>query len=442
MEKSGSETAGTVSTALPETLLAGPTAASVRRFLGRFGMAALWQVLGKLIGVVGLGYAYRCLGPDNVGISGNILATVMFGQLALDFGLDIVSVRHAASRSLPLSQLIQALFTTRLLLAGAGFVLFSTVAALMPAEPAVRWVWWVGGVHLVFLNLNFSWYCQATERMPFFSLTQNVSTVVTTVLILLSFRPGQRVGSDLVVAMIVNAAMTVGVWYWIARHERLALFNLRSLPLALRLFREARPTWVFNLAYFALSNMSLPLSKYLLGNSEAGNYRAAAVLVNTLQVFLNYFALMLNPRIVQWRSAPPGRLRLRLMLMTAAVVLAGGLCFAVLWPVRVPLTLLLCGREFESAASLLPVLVSAKFFALASGLLVWGLFANYREWVAVGCCVPVLLVTFLASIVLIPVHGIQSAAWMNFAGEFGLLLLCFLALNYVEQRRARAVHAK
>jgi O-antigen/teichoic acid export membrane protein len=396
-----------------------------------------WQVLGKLIGVVGLSYAFRCLGPDRVGVSGTVLVAVTFAQLALDFGLDIIAVRHVAARTVTVPDITSALFTLRVLLAGGALGLASVVVGLMPAAAATRWVWWFGVVHLTFLVLGYGWHFQATERMPLYAFLQNATTVATSLVFLAVFRPGQAVGSDIVATAAVNALATGAVWWWIRRRLGVPLFRIASLPLAGRLFREARATWVFNLCYTALISMSLPLCTWFLGDREAGYYRSASMLVSTLQVFLSYFASMLNPRIVQWRAGPPGRLRHRLLILAGTLVGLSVVCLAALWVFRRPVILLLWGREFLPAAEVLPVLVSAKFLAVASGLLVWGLLANYREWLAVACCAPALVGATVLNLVLIPRYGITAAAWLNYGGEFALLLLCLWALNRVEARRAR-----
>lgn len=408
------------------------------RFARAFGWAALWQVLGKLIGFVGLSWAFRCLGPDNVGVSGTVLVAVMYAQLVLDFGLDIVAVRHVAAGTVKLEEIAPALFTLRMLLALAALVVGTLVVPWLPLRLEVRWVWWFGVVHLSFLTVGFSWWFQATERMPLFSLLQNLITVATSAVFLAAFRPGQAVGSDLVATLAVNAAGTAVIWWWIRGRMGRGLFRTAALPLALRLFREARPTWVFNVLYSAMGNMNLPLCTYYLGDREAGYYRSAALFVATLQVFLSYFALMLNPRIVRWRAEASGRLRRRLLALTGALVAGSAVCLAVTWLLREPVIRLLWGEAFMPASGVLPQLVAARFLAVASGLLVWGLYANYREWLAVLCCVPSLAVALGLNLWLIPRHGIPAAAWLNYGAEFLLLLLCFLALNRVEIARARA----
>jgi PST family polysaccharide transporter len=402
-----------------------------------FGWAAFWQVLGKLIGVVGLSYAFRCLGPDNVGVSGTVLATVMFAQVVLDFGLEIVAVRNVAAGTVKLAEITPALFTLRVLLAAGALVMCTVALLVWPLPATLRWVWWFGALHLAFLTVGFSWFYQATERMPWFSLAQNATTVATSVVFLVAFRPGQMIGSDLVVTLALNAVMTAGVWWWIHRRVGRGLFRPAALPLALRLFREARPTWVFNLLYTGLINMNLPLCTVYLGDREAGYFRSAAMLVAALQVFLSYFALMLNPRIVRWRAAEPGVLQRRLLALTAGLVLASGGCLAAVWALREPVILLLWGREFLPATKVLPQLLAAKFLAIASGLLVWGLFASYREWLAVGCVAPTFALALALNLWLIPRHGIAAAAWLNFGAELFLLALSFWTLNRVARARAR-----
>lgn len=407
------------------------------RVVRAFGWAALWQVVGKLIGVAGLSYAFRCLGPDNVGVTGTVLASVMVAQLVLDFGLDIVAVRHVAAGTVTLAALTPALFTLRVLLALGALGVGTVVLLALPLSATLRWVWWFGVVHLAFLTVGFSWYYQATDRMPWFSLVQNATTVATSLVFLLAFRPGQRLGSDLVVTLALNAAATVCVWVWIRRRLGRGLFQPASLPLALRLFREARPTWVFNLLYSALINMNLPLCTALLGDRPAGYFRSAAMLVAVFQVFLSYFALIMNPRIVRWRATGAGVLRRRLVTVTTALAGVSALSLGVTWAVREPVVLWLWGREFLPAAAVLPQLLAAKFLATASGLLIWGLFANYREWLAVACVAPCLGGALVLNLWLIPRHGIAAAAWLNFCAELLLLGLTFWTLNRIERARAR-----
>jgi O-antigen/teichoic acid export membrane protein len=398
------------------------------KFMRDLARALLWQALGKLLQVIGLGYAFRCLGPDNVGLSGTVIVVAMFGQLVLDLGLEIVSVRQAAARTARLEELIPAMLSLRLVVAASAAVLWLAVVLAAPLAPVVKWVWALGAPHLFFLALNFSWFYQATERVHRFSLIQNLITVGTSVYFLLVFRPGQAAGSDLLITMLVNGLATALVWFHIGRAQQVRLLQPGSLSLAKALVREGRPTWSFNLCYSALTSVSLPLCYGLLGQRESGYYRAAAMIVFSLQVFLAYFAFMLNPRIVAWRHQAPARFRQRILLVAGGVVTAGLAAFGGLWVLREPVIRLLCGRAFLPAASLLPVLVFAKFLAIASGILVWALFANRQDWLAVKCCLPPLVIGTTLSCLLIPGHGTLAAAWLYWLMELGLLALALGAV--------------
>jgi O-antigen/teichoic acid export membrane protein len=238
------------------------------------------------------------------------------------------------------------------------------------------------------------------------------------------FRPGQAAGSDLLVTAVMNGVTTVAVWWHIKRQNRVKLVQLSALPLARALLVAGRPTWSFSLCYSALTSVSLPLCYWLLGRRESGYYRSAAMIVLSLQVFLAYFAYMLNPRIVAWRHEAPERFRARVLLVAGGMAAAGVVVFGALWLVRELVIGVLCGPEFMPAAALLPVLVFAKFLAVASGVLVWALFASGRDWWAVRCCLPALIVGVALSWLLIPRYGTLAAAWTYWLMELGLLGLC------------------
>jgi O-antigen/teichoic acid export membrane protein len=403
-----------------------------RKFLRNLSRALLWQALGKLLQVVGLGYAFRCLGPEKVGLSGTVIVVAAFGQLVLDFGLEIVSVRHAAAKTVRLEELIPAMFSLRLAVATAAALVWLATVLLLPLAPTTRWVWALGAPYLFFLSLNFSWFYQATERVHRFALIQNVTTVATSACFLACFRPGQAAGSDLLVTMLMNGIATVAVWWHIKREQRVRLIQASALSLAKALLVAGRPTWSFNLCYSALASVSLPLCYWLLGQRESGYYRSAAMIVFSLQVFLVYFAYMLNPRIVAWRHEAPGRFRARVLLVAGGTAAAGVVVFGLLWLVGEVVIGVLCGPDFLPAAALLPVLVFAKFLAVASGVLVWAMFASQRDWWAVLCCLPSLSIGVVASWLLIPRYGTLAAAWTYWLMELGLLLVCLGVFSRME----------
>jgi O-antigen/teichoic acid export membrane protein len=279
--------------------------------------------------------------------------------------------------------------------------------------------------------MNYGWFFQATDRMPAFSFLQNVTTVVTSLYFLACFRPGEPVGNDLWVTMVFNGLATMFVYWHLHRRLGMVLIDRDGFRAAWDLFREGRPTWAFNLTYFAMANMGLPLVSYFLGeagNREAGYFRSSMVLVAACQAFLSYFALMLNPRIVRWRQEDPQAFCRRLTALVVGLCGVALLAFIATWFLREPVFLLL-GKAYQPGARVLPALVSAKFLALASGFLVWGLFACRQDWLAVRCCAAPLAVSLLLHAWLVPRWGIDAAGWLNLGSEALLLALCWMAFR-------------
>ena len=131
-----------------------------------FSGTMLWQVLGKLFQVVGMVYATRCLGPDNIGVSRTIITLAMTLQLCLAFGLDAVAVRHVAKGTAKADGIAPAIFTFRLVLGLVAAVLWAAGIWLSPLEGVERWTWLAGALFLLVLSLDYSWLFQATEQMP------------------------------------------------------------------------------------------------------------------------------------------------------------------------------------------------------------------------------------------------------------------------------------
>lgn len=405
------------------------------RFLRNLAKAVFWHGLGRVVQVVGLAYALRCLGPDNIGLSGTVIVAAAYGQLALDFGLDVVSVRHVAAGTVRLDDLVPAMFSTRLLVGFAAALVWFLLVVFLPMDATTRRVWLMGAFYLAVLTLSASWYYQATERMHRFSMIQNSSTIAVSLCFLLLFHPGQAAGSDLLVMLVMTALTTAGIWWHAQRSRNVALFRITGLRLAQSLLREGRPMWCFNLCYTALSSMGLPLCYALLSNRESGYYRAAGAIATSLQMFLIYFTLMLYPRIVAWRNTASAQFRSRILLVVCAVLATGLAAFGGLWALRMPIMRLLGGTDFMPAAPLLAILVTAKFIAIASGVVIWALLAAKRDWLAAKCCAPLVVGGLALNWWLIPLHGVGAAAWLNGALELALLLSCLATFLYVERRR-------
>jgi len=394
----------------------------------------LWQVLGKLFQVAGLVYATRCLGPDNIGVSRTIITLAMTLQLCLAFGLDAVAVRHVAKGTARADEIAPAIFTFRFAIGLVAAALWAIGVCLSPLDGLERWTWLAGALFLLVLSLDYSWLFQATEQMPRASRFQTLSAFLASLWFLLFFEKGQSLGSDLFVLLGANALVVGFVWRQMTRELGFRCLSPARLAKAGALFREAWLIWAFNLSYFLLANMALPMTYFLLGKTSSGLFGSAQQLVVALQMFLHYFGIIMAPRLVVWRQADVGLFRRRVLLLAGAAGVVGLLFSGGLWLIVGWFYPLLFGKAFESAAGLLPVLVMGKFFAVGTAMFTWALWAEHRDRLPVLCCLPCCLVSGALYFWLLPAYGNSAAAWLTLGAESMLMLFSAAAFAWAARR--------
>ena len=406
-----------------------------------FSGTMLWQVLGKLFQVVGMVYATRCLGPDNIGVSRTIITLAMTLQLFLAFGLDAVAVRHVAKGTAKAGEIAPAIFTFRLVLGLVAAVLWVVAVWLSPLEGLERWTWLAGALFLLVLSLDYSWLFQATEQMPRASRFQLLSSVAASLWFILFFEKGQALGSDLFVLLGANALVVGFVWWRMSQELGFRCLSLKHLAKAGALFREAWLIWAFNLSYFLLANMALPMSFFLLGKTDGGLFVSAQQLVVALQMFLHYFGIIMAPRLVVWRQADVDLFRRRVLLLAGGAAAAGLLFSGGLWLIVGWLYPLIYGVAFTAdeplagqTSGLLPVLVLGKFFAVGTAMFTWALWAEHRDRLPVLCCLPCCLISGALYFWLLPIHGNTAAAWLTLGSESALMLFSALAFIWAARQ--------
>ena len=399
-----------------------------------FSGTMLWQVLGKLFQVVGMVYATRCLGPDNVGVSRTIITLAMTLQLCLAFGLDAIAVRHVAKGLAKAGEIAPAIFTFRFALGLLAAVLWAVAVLLSDLGDGEKWAWLVGALFLLVCCMDYSWLFQATEQMPRASRFQMVSSVMASLWFILFFKSGQAVGSDLYVLLVANALVVGTVWWRLSRELGFRCLSPARLAGAGKLLREAWLIWLFNLGYYLLANMAQVMTFFIIGKESGGLFGSAQYLVLALQMFLHYFGILMSPRLMVWHKANLAMFRRRVLLIAGGASTVGLVAFGVLWASTDWLYPLLFGEAFASAAGLLPWLVLGKFFAVGTAMFTWGLWAEHRDKLPVLCCLPCCVVSGALYFVLLPKYGNVASAWLTLGAETALLIASAVAFNLALRR--------
>ena len=399
-----------------------------------FSSTMLWQVLGKLFQVVGMVYATRCLGPDNVGVSRTIITLAMTLQLCLAFGLDAVAVRHVAKGLAKAGEIAPAIFTFRFALGLLAAVLWAVAVLLSDLVGGEKWAWLVGALFLLVCCMDYSWLFQATEQMPRASRFQLVSSVMASLWFILFFKSGQAVGSDLYVLLVANALVVGTVWWRVSRELGFRCLSPACLAGAGKLLREAWLIWLFNLGYYLLANMAQVMTFFIIGKESGGLFGSAQYLVLALQMFLHYFGILMAPRLMVWHKANLAMFRRRVLLIAGGASTVGLVAFGVLWAITDWLYPVLFGEAFASAAGLLPWLVLGKFFAVGTAMFTWGLWAEHRDKLPVLCCLPCCVISGALYFVLLPKYGNAASAWLTLGAETALLIASATAFTLAVRR--------
>lgn len=394
-----------------------------------------WQLVTKGVGFAGSVWATRCLDPYKLGISG--LTMAIMGQiwfLATPF-LDVVLTRHyrLEASAEKRARLISIAFSWRLLvMALVGGLAFTTT--FFRTEPE-----WHLGLMAAFPVLLMvanppTWLLMAEENMAASSRSAALQSIVMAVLYGLFFRPGQQTGSDIVVLAVSTFVGWIYAW-------RVALGRFWPLPLVPRLAFQMLPLlwegrWI--ILWSVSINLATQFESVLLGwlgnLPDLGKYGTACSLTVSIAGLLGFFPAILYPRFIEWNKAGLSVL-LRRQLKLAGAAMGGAIAVAIISFFAAPFAYRITyGPAFTAAAYPFVVLLTAKFVALSSAMMTWGLWAQGRDRTVAIITLPVAILSLLSNVLLIPRFGMMAAACTNLGSE----LLIFGASFWISRRAAMA----
>ena len=389
------------------------------RILRQGAQMVFWRVFTLSFGAAGSIWAARCLGPENVGISGMIAATVSQAVLLVELNQNTIFVRHYKRQNSESerSDLITAVFTFRFVLClalalAAGFILLSI------GIPPKWQIAVLAGAPLLFFSCNqSSWALQAQENLPASYKAIAIPSIISACLYFSFFRSGIGPGSDVIVLAAGQALTFVLGWRYALHGRRLRLVRWNFLPRMAPLLKEGRWLVLTGFVFYLYTSFDIPLTGYLLPLHDLGQYRAAAKLAAVAQSFLSMAPLLLYPRLIEWSNVGAAYLwrKERDIIIASFCVLAplSGLIFF-LAPLLIRMTY---GPAFFEAAAPCALLLCARFLGAIRGVLCCGLWAQNQDKVVTGLFTAVAAASLVLYLILIPRMGIRGAALVSLLGE-------------------------
>lgn len=383
----------------------------------------LWRGLALGAAAAGAVWAARCLGPENMGISGMILSTATQLAILIDLNQNTALVRRfkECRDDEMRKELIAAVFTFRFALCTVALAVI--LAALLIFRVPDSWrLGIVAGFPLVMVSCNQAvWVLQAQERLPANYRAVAIAAVVSALLYFLLFRPGIAAGSDVVVQAGCQVISFLLAWWFAIAGFKLNPLNLRSLRRFWPLLRADTFIILTGLIACGTAYIQAPMLLFLHSVEELGLYRTAIKLVIVAQSFLVMVSMVLYPRFIEWNKQGRRYLWERQKRIALATLVA-----------MVPLTLLVFttapfvyrvayGEAFARAAIPFAVLIAAQFVLVLSGIFSFGLWAQNQDR-------SLLILTSVAGaasvtldVALIPSMGMMGAAVVSLAGELIIL---------------------
>jgi O-antigen/teichoic acid export membrane protein len=392
-------------------------------------IAALnWQFGAKVVTLAASVYAARCLGPQNLGFSGMILTGVSQAALLINLGQDTLIIREykRCADNHRRDDLVSAFLSTRLLL--TGLVMFFAVSALMLVDlPSLYVEGLLIAVVIVLFNANSAgWLLTAAEKAALTFRATALSALVGGVLVLIFFRPGQRVFSDLYVAALSAILLYLLTWSS-ASFNPLRSFSLKRGILGFRLLWRGRWIALTAIVVYIYTQIDQPLLGYLYSVEELGRYRTAASLTASLNLAFATLPVFYYPRMLEWRARGNAYFKQRLLFLALIFIVIGIFSSIAVFLLSPEIYPLLYGPAFSSAAYPFAILFASKMVVLASGPFGWGLWAMGKDKLMLAILSLAAVVAVALGVLLIPKFGMTAAAGANLTAELVVLLGCFLA---------------
>jgi O-antigen/teichoic acid export membrane protein len=378
-------------------------------------------VLNLALGVVVTALVARALGDAGFGQWSTILVVVQLIAYFTSFGVEGVVIREATSDPAREGEWLGALLVLRALLAVPA-ILVGLVGVLLIQESTAMLV--AGVVLLAQTPFNIGASLRVTHQLrvrnwvPMAILSLNSVLWAAAVIVIYSLGGGLV---PLAVAMTATGALTA-VLQAIAA-VKIARPNLHpSREATMRLARVGLPVGLSGLLVLAYARIDQLLVFAIAGSTAAGLYGAEYRIVEQAHLVpVSVMTTLLPILAAAWKGNRERVLRISWLAAEYLTVASlGGLAVSLV--VARPVTVLLYGEDFASAAPALPVLAGAFVFIcfgyLTSNLLL--IAGMQRRLVTIGLIG--LGVNLAGNALLIPAWGFMGAAWVTLATEAAVVI--------------------
>ena len=395
------------------------------KVLKNFAALFMADVLSKMLTLLAVGYLARVLDGDTFGRIALAEALLVAALLTADFGLDWYGVREIARSHVPVPDNVATVSALRLALFACVIAVFAFLPVFSRKPADVGIMIWLFGLGLVPNALLLEWVFCGLERMEIVALGRLLRSGLYTLMILTLIEGNQ---TAIAVPIIYFIATSLGAAVLLAIYVR--DFGVPPMKWQARKWRgvlAGSVPFAFNVlmlrGYYSTSMVVLAM---YASDSALGIFSAAYRPVLVLVPLGGYLMTAVFPPLARAGNAlshESQKLSRRLVtgvVMCSAPILVGSL----LHSERV--MQIFFGSQYTSGGDAFRALVLSlpvMWMSMAYGTLLMSTerTAGFMVGVVAG-----LVTSGLLSMVLVPMHNIEGAAWSVLGGQLTCLLF-FLA---------------
>lgn len=385
----------------------GIEAAGHRRLVTRnFMVLSAGELVGRLIGFAAMVYAARALGPDAYGVIGFALAIILYFQISVDGGLELLGPRLVAERGDERGDLLTTIVVGRLIVAAAAAAVLLAFAFPVLPSPEDR-VLALYGLTLLGTALSTRWFHIGLDRGASVAASRVLLGLLSLGLVWLWVRGPEDVGRVPVAFAVAELGAAALLFAWLfALGVRPGRFRPR---LARRAWRAAGALLASMVLGLLIYNADFILLRVFRGRADVGLYLAAYALISFLGQLGNAARVSLIPTLARVRDrtdvlAEVNASALARVSLVGLPVAAGGFL------VGGDLVRALFGPEYGPSAAPLRILIWTILWLLWRSVLEAHLIARDQQRLVLRATAIAAALNVALNLWLIPLYGLVGAA--------------------------------
>lgn len=395
-------------------------------------LSAQWLAVG-FTGLVSLGLSIliaRTLGPDLFGVYAIALSAGGLLAILIDGGFSKLLQRERTRVTPTLSQVVldlPGLSYGHAMLVVLGLSVVAVAIFPKHALTILPTLWLFGAMVLNQFGLSI---LRGDGRLVRDASLQVGNRTLAALCVAAAFLLGANQPWQILIAQFVG---TAAFGFWVARYLRVhPIFRMSPT-----VYRSILPFFWLDFATTLYQRADLLVFQFLsVPKLEVGQYGVAYRLIEAVLLLASPVSLILFRRYRQDSELPAQMIKSMVPTLMAAGFIGLGLAL-MFWLFGRDLISLAFGPAFQGADQLLIVLGCALGFILPNGVLIQAFLAlGLERWFAFSAAIAA-LVNICGNLLLIPIYGTMSAAWMTVMTQ-GILGIC-LATGLVWRCRQPAL---